>query len=90
MNAGVCESKMQGESSQRCESPIGHMIESQTAKLPSDAFLWAAFGSIGLSLTMWMMGRQHTAHFIGQWAPTFLVLGLYSKMIKLAEHEEQR
>jgi len=60
------------------------MIEDQTAKLPSDLFLWAAVGSITGSLCLQMMGKQHESLFVGQWAPTFLILGLYNKLVKVA------
>ncbi len=65
------------------EGVVARTIEQQTAKLPSDTFLWAAFGSIATSLTFKMMGKDHEALFVGQWAPTFLLLGLYNKMVKL-------
>jgi hypothetical protein len=29
-------------------------------------------------------GRQHEALFVGQWAPTLLILGLYNKLVKVA------
>jgi hypothetical protein len=58
------------------------MIEQQTAKLPSDIFLWAAGGSILGSLAFQMMGEEKKAMFVGQWAPTFLILGLYNKLVK--------
>jgi hypothetical protein len=29
------------------------------------------------------MGEDKTANFVGQWAPTFLILGLYNKLVKL-------
>lgn len=73
--------------SEHSEGTIARMLEQQTAKLPSDVFLWAALGSIGLSLTMAMAGKQHTANFFGQWAPTFLILGLYNKMVKQSGHD---
>jgi len=59
------------------------MIEQQTAKLPSDTFLWAALGSIGLSLTLQLTGQEKKANFVGHWAPTLLLLGIYNKMVKL-------
>jgi hypothetical protein len=65
------------------EGAVAKAIEQQTAKLPSDTFLWAAVGSIATSLTMKMMGKDHLALFVGQWAPTFLILGLYNKLVKL-------
>jgi hypothetical protein len=58
------------------------MIEQQTAKLPSDIFLWAATGSILGSLAFQLMGEEKKAMFVGQWAPTFLILGLYNKIVK--------
>lgn len=66
------------------EGPLARAIEEQTAKLPSDTFLWAAGASIVGSLTLKMMGRSHDAMFVGQWAPTFLILGLYNKIVKVA------
>jgi len=65
------------------EGPIARGIEQQTAKLPSDLFLWAALGSIGLALALQMMDRKEHANFVGHWAPTLLILGLYNKLVKL-------
>ena len=64
------------------EGVLAKTIEKQTAKLPSDSFLWLALGSIAASLTLRISGRQKDALFVGQWAPTFLVLGVYNKLIK--------
>lgn len=66
------------------EGILTRTIEQQTAKLPSDMFLWAAVGSIGLSLALQMAGRQHLSNFVGQWVPTFLLLGVYNKIVKIA------
>lgn len=65
------------------EGPIARGIEQQTAKLPSDTFLWAAVGSIAASLILQLTGQDKKATFVGQWAPTLLILGLYNKMVKL-------
>lgn len=65
------------------EGVVARTIEQQTAKLPSDTFLWLAAGSIATSATLKMMGRSHDALFVGQWAPTFLILGLYNKIVKV-------
>lgn len=65
------------------EGFLAKAIEEQTSKLPSDMFLWAAMGSIATSLTLRMMGKSHQSLFVGQWAPTFLILGLYNKLVKL-------
>lgn len=69
------------------EGRTATMIEEQTAKLPSDTFLWAAVGSIVGSLAFQAAGKREIANFVGQWAPTFLILGLYNKLVKLEGHD---
>lgn len=64
------------------EGRIARTIEDQTAKLPSDTFLWAAFGSIAVSAAFQVAGNKNAAVFVGQWAPTLLILGLYNKLVK--------
>lgn len=75
------------ERTQHTEGTVAHAIEQQTAKLPSDVFLWAAGASIVSSLLLQMAGRQHASLFVGQWAPTFLLLGTYNKIVKVAGHD---
>jgi hypothetical protein len=72
------------------EGSIARTIEEQTAKLPSDLFLWAAGGSILTSLIFQASGRKDDALFVGQWAPTFLILGLYNKLVKVAGSDRNR
>jgi hypothetical protein len=69
------------------EGTVARAIEEQTARLPSDLFLWAAFGSIAAALAARMAGNRDLSQFIGQWAPTFLILGVYNKLVKVAGHE---
>ena len=66
------------------EGIVAKTIEQQTAKLPSDTFLWLAGGSIITSMVLKAMDRPKDALFVGQWAPTFLILGLYNKLVKVA------
>jgi len=69
------------------EGKVATAIEEQTAKLPSDIFLWAALGSMGVSLALKLTEHKHTALFVGQWAAPFLLLGLYNKLVKLEGHD---
>jgi len=69
------------------EGPVARAIEKQTAQLPSDIFLWLAGGSIILSASLELTGRREQANFVGHWAPTFLILGLYNKLVKVAGHD---
>jgi hypothetical protein len=75
------------ETHRHSEGTLAKMIEDQTAKLPSDIFLWAAVGSIVGSALFQAMGERHKSLFIGQWAHTFLILGLYNKLVKLESSE---
>lgn len=65
------------------EGELAKAIENQTAKLSSDVFLWAALGSMGVSLAFKMMCKKDSSLFIGQWAAPFLLLGIYNKLVKL-------
>jgi hypothetical protein len=66
----------------RAEGRVAKAIEDQTTKLPSDTFLWVAIGTMAFSATMQALGNKHASLFVGQWAPTLLILGLYNKLVK--------
>jgi hypothetical protein len=71
------------------EGPVGRAVEQYAEKVPSDLFFWAAAGSIAASLALKVAKRDEEALFVGQWAPTFLLLGLFNKLVKSisSEHE---
>ena len=69
------------------EGPVASAIEEQTAKLPSDIFLWSALGSMAVSLILQAQGDRDRSLFVGQWAAPFLILGLYNKLVKLEGHD---
>ena len=69
------------------EGRVARAIERQTAKLPSDVWLWAAIASMVTSLGLQIAGKKKVSNFIGQWAPTLLILGLYNKIVKVAGHD---
>ena len=73
----------------KTEGEVAKTIENQTAKLPSDVFLWTALGAMGVSLTLKIIGKKHEALFVGQWAAPFLILGLYNKLVKVQGHDQQ-
>jgi len=78
------------EAYEQAEGPVARAIESATSKLPSDLWLWASIGSMLVSLGLQFSGNKKTKHasnFIGQWAPTLLIFGLYNKIVKVAGHD---
>lgn len=74
----------QGEAEEHSEGGLARMIEEQTAKLPSDAYLWAAVAAMGASFFLQMSGRRHASLFVGQWPAPFLLMGVYNKIVKVA------
>jgi len=73
---------------QHKEGKVASAIEEQTAKIPTDVFLWAALGSMAISLTLQLTGSKHRSLFIGQWAAPFLLFGVYNKLVKLEGHDK--
>ena len=71
---------------QHQEGPVARGIEEQTAKLPSDIFLWTSLSAMAVSLTLQLFGKRHTSLFLGQWAAPFLILGMYNKLVKQNGH----
>lgn len=79
---------MENYNESHSEGKVAEAIENQTAKLPSDLFLWAALASIGVSLTFKILKKKDDALFVGQWAAPFLLLGIYNKLVKLEGHDK--
>ena len=57
-------------------------LESRTSRFPSSGYLGFAIGSMALSATLKLMGKDDWALFVGQWAPSFLIIGVYNKLVK--------
>nr|MBI1230317.1 hypothetical protein [Cytophagales bacterium] len=64
------------------EGKTAKTIENQTAKIPSDVFLWSSIASMGASLTLKIFQQNKLALFVGQWAAPFLAIGIYNKIVK--------
>ncbi len=72
------ESRVRGQ----VEDRFTGAIDSQTSKLPSSGYLAAALGSMGASAVLKILGKDEWALFVGQWAPAFLIMGVYNKLVK--------
>lgn len=70
------------------ESSVARSLESQTARIGSDRWLWASFASMGLSLTLQLVGRKEDALFVGQWAAPFMLIGVYNKLVKIGGSDQ--
>ncbi|MCC9135937.1 hypothetical protein ACFSKU_15820 [Pontibacter silvestris] len=83
MDASDVKNKVDKINPEQKEGPVATAIENQTAKIPSDVYLWAALGSMAVSATLKIIKKDEEALFVGQWAPSFLLLGVYNKLVKL-------
>jgi hypothetical protein len=70
------------------EGPIASAIEEQTAKLPSDTFLWVSAGAMATSLTLKLLKQDSLSLFVGQWVAPFLLFGIYNKLVKQEGHDK--
>ena len=68
---------------QHQEGPVARTIEQHTAKVPSDTFLWSALAAMGVSAVLQIAGKKQASNFVGQWAPSLLIIGVYNKLVKL-------
>lgn len=68
---------------EHAEGSLTRLIEQQTAKLPSDLFLFTALGAMGLSLALYFSGRKEASRFVGMWPPAILTMGVYNKVVKV-------
>jgi hypothetical protein len=67
---------------EHAEGSFTRVLEQQAAKIPSHWFLAASFGAMIGSVTLELTGRRHASRFVGMWAPSLLVMGVYNKLVK--------
>lgn len=81
------KSKLDQINPEKAEGQVAKSIEEQTSKLPSDTFLWASFGVMAVSLGLKLMKKDNASQFIGMWAHSFLLFGIYNKLVKQLGHD---
>ena len=54
-----------------------------TDDVPEAVWYWAALISILSSASLWIAGERDWSTFVGQWPPTFLLFGLFHKLLRL-------
>jgi len=53
-----------------------------TNKVSEGAWYWASLVSIVTSMILFFGRKRQESLFVGQWAPTFLLFGLFHKLLK--------
>jgi hypothetical protein len=69
------------------EDQFTKTIESYTAAIPSTGYLAVAIAAMAVSLMCQVTGKGKWGNFIAQWVPTWLIIGLYNKLVKLEGHD---
>ena len=57
--------------------------------VPTQVYWSLAMGSVLFSALLYLLGRRSTALFVGQWAPTFLMLALVHKLLRPSEESSR-
>ncbi|MGF1585764.1 MAG: hypothetical protein ACFCUM_10605 [Bacteroidales bacterium] len=83
------KSELRNVNPDKREGEVASMIEEQTAKVPSDVFLWASLGAMAASLALKLMKRDEQSLFVGNWATSFLLFGIYNKLVKQHGHDDE-
>jgi hypothetical protein len=73
----------------KTEDAFTKTVEDYTSALPSSAFLGVAIGAMALSLALQVTGQGKWGNFVAQWVPTWLIIGMYNKLVKLEGHDQQ-
>jgi hypothetical protein len=69
------------------EDRLTETVEDYTASVPSSAYFGVALAAMGLSLALQLRGDGKWGNFIAQWVPTWLLIGVYNKLVKLEGHD---
>lgn len=72
------------------EGEVTKKIEAVTGKVPSVGYLSLAIGSMALSAGIAILSRRKSlANFVGLWVPSFMLMGIYNKLVKLEGSDHQ-
>jgi hypothetical protein len=72
-----------GDQEAPSEGLFTRRLERQTAKIPSVGYLSLAIGSMLISAGIALFSeKKEYANFVGLWAPSILLIGVYNKLVK--------
>ena len=86
---GKDETQQHSYSGQEQAQRLAERVTSQIEKVPQNTFLLGAALSVSAALMLRLAGRHQDALFVGQWAPTLLLVGLYSKRVTRGESRQE-
>lgn len=70
------------------EGDIAQRIEQQAARVPTISYVGLALASMVTSAVLAVYTeRRLLANIVGMWAPSFLLMGIYNKLVRLESEE---
>jgi hypothetical protein len=57
-----------------------------TDEVPGEIWYWAALASIIASAVLFVSNKRDWSIFVGQWPPTFLLFGVFHKILRPGTH----
>lgn len=57
-----------------------------TDEVPEEIWYWAALASIIASAILFVSNKRDWSIFVGQWPPTFLLFGVFHKILRPSTH----
>jgi hypothetical protein len=69
------------------EDEVTKTIERYTAAIPSSMYLGIGVAAMAVSLVAQLTGGGKWGNFVAQWVPTWLIIGLYNKVVKQEGHD---
>ncbi len=82
MNAVDEMSSKPTEALSQGKAKMDRFAEKASAIVPSNMFVVAALASIAASAYLQISGRRQWSLFVGEWAPSFLLFGIFNKLTK--------
>lgn len=71
------------------EARVARGTEISVPRIPAAAYMWLGSASILASALLKVTEQDTWALFVGQWAPTFFVLGAYNKFQETAAKRQR-
>jgi hypothetical protein len=78
----------QFEHPSKTEDQFTKTVEEYSGAIPSSVYLGVALGAMAISLALQITGQGKWGNFIAQWVPTWLIIGVYNKLVKLEGHDQ--
>ena len=62
--------------------PVQQQYFRMTDSIPEEAWYWAAMASVLGSALLFLLHKREWSNFVGQWPPTFLLLGVFHRLLR--------